>query len=161
MIDEILEKVDLSTYGLERKKLNHSISLDDSDSELDPQNPNPRGAHDAEKIKDPLDEIIKTFNERWFQGWEATPEDQRVKFLQVSTKLLEHPDIQEKYFNNPDSHTRDLALNVMLKEVLNQQRRQELELYRLTAKDESFYQAFFDTMKRMIDNPSIGGSMGV
>jgi type I restriction enzyme R subunit len=47
-------------------------------------------------------------------------------------------------------------LNKILKEVLNQQRKQELELYKLTAKDESFYQAFFDTMKRMIDNPQIG-----
>jgi type I restriction enzyme R subunit len=36
-LDELLESVDLSTYGLERVKLNHSIGLDDSDSELDPQ----------------------------------------------------------------------------------------------------------------------------
>jgi type I restriction enzyme R subunit len=156
LIDELLESVDLSTYGLERTKLNYTIGLDDSLTELDPQNPNPRGAHGSEEDKDLLDEIIKTFNERWFHGWDATPEDQRVKFIQVSKKLLDHPDIQEKYFNNPDSHTRNLALNVMLKEVLNQQRRQELELYKLTAKDDSFYQAFFDTMKRMIDNPNIG-----
>ena len=156
LIDELLESVDLSTYGLERTKLNHTIALDDAATELDPQNPNPRGAHGGEEEKDPLDEIIRTFNERWFHGWDATPEDQRVKFIQVSKKLLSHPDIQEKYFNNPDRHTRDLALNAMLKEVLNQQRRQELELYKLTAKDDSFYQAFFDTMKRMIDNPNWG-----
>jgi type I restriction enzyme R subunit len=156
LIDELLESVDLSTYGLERTKLNYSIGLDDSSTELDPQNPNPRGAHGGDKEKDPLEEIIKTFNERWFHGWDATPEDQRVKFVQVSKKLLEHPDIQEKYFNNPDSHNRDIALNAMLKEVLNKQRKQELELYKLTAKDDSFYRAFFDTMKRMIDNPSLG-----
>ncbi|TXE06412.1 type I restriction endonuclease subunit R [Algoriphagus aquimarinus] len=155
LIDELLESVDLSTYGLERTKLNYSIDLDDSSTELDPQNPNPRGTHGGEEEKDQLDEIIKTFNERWFHGWEATPEDQRVKFIQVSRKLIEHPDIEEKYFNNPDSHTRELALHHMLKEVLNKQRRQELELYKLTAKDESFYQAFFDTMKRMIDNPGM------
>ncbi|WP_339869771.1 hypothetical protein [uncultured Algoriphagus sp.] len=82
----------------------------------------------GEEEKDQLDEIIKTFNERWFHGWEATPEDQRVKFIQVSRKLIEHPDIEEKYFNNPDSHTRELVLHYMLKEVLNKQRRQELEL---------------------------------
>ncbi|MEP0712973.1 MAG: type I restriction endonuclease subunit R [Algoriphagus sp.] len=155
LIDELLESVDLSTYGLERTRLNHTIDLDDSSTELDPQNPNPRGAHGGEEEKDQLDEIIRTFNERWFHGWEATQEDQRVKFIQVSRKLIEHPDIEEKYFNNPDSHTRELALHHMLKEVLNKQRRQELELYKLTAKDESFYQAFFDTMKRMIDNPGM------
>ena len=79
-----------------------------------------------------------------------------MKFIQVSKKLLAHPDIQTKYFDNPDSHTKDLDLHRILKEVLNQQRRQELELYKLTAKDESFYQAFFDTMKRMIDMPNLG-----
>lgn len=157
LIDEILESIDLSTYGLERTKLNFTIGLDENPGELNPQNPNPRGAHGSDEDHDPLDEIIKGFNERWFHGWEATPEDQRVKFIQVSRKLLEHPDIKEKYFNNPDSHTRDLALHYMLKDVLNQQRRQELELYKLTAKDESFYQAFFDSMKRMIDNPGTGG----
>jgi type I restriction enzyme R subunit len=156
MIDELLESVDLSTYGLERTKLNHAIGLDDSATELDPQNPNPRGAHGGEEEKDPLDEIIRAFNERWFHGWDATPEDQRVKFVQVSKKILAHPDIQTKYFDNPDTHTKDLALHRILKEVLNQQRRQELELYKLTAKDESFYQAFFDTMKRMIDHPNLG-----
>jgi type I restriction enzyme R subunit len=158
LIDELLESVDLSTYGLERTKLNHSIGLDDSATELDPQNPNPRGAHGGEEEKDPLDEIIRTFNERWFHGWEATPEEQRVKFVQVSRKLLQHPDIQTKYFNNPDSHTRELALHQMLKDVLSQQRRQELELYKLTAKDETFYHAFYDSMKRMIDHPATGGS---
>ncbi|MCU0941734.1 MAG: hypothetical protein MUE35_04220 [Hydrogenophaga sp.] len=39
MIDELLDAVDLSTYGLERTKLNHSIGLDEKPSELEPQNP--------------------------------------------------------------------------------------------------------------------------
>jgi type I restriction enzyme R subunit len=34
LIDELLESVDLSTYGLERTKLNHSIGLDDSPERL-------------------------------------------------------------------------------------------------------------------------------
>ena len=53
-MDELLESVDLSTYGIERRKLNASIGLDDSDTQVDPQNPNPRGAHDEEG-EDPLD----------------------------------------------------------------------------------------------------------
>jgi type I restriction enzyme R subunit len=61
LLDELLESVDLSSYGLERVKLNHSIGLDDSETEVDPQNPNPRSAH-TEDEKDPLDEIIRTFN---------------------------------------------------------------------------------------------------
>lgn len=80
LIDKLLESVDLSTYGLRRTKLNQSIEFDDSDAKLDPQNPNPIGAHGGEIEKSPLDKIIKAFNERWFLGWDATPEDQRVKF---------------------------------------------------------------------------------
>jgi type I restriction enzyme R subunit len=39
---------------------------------------------------------------------------------------------------------------------MNQQRKKELELYKLYAKDESFYRAFLDTMKRMMDVPGLG-----
>lgn len=156
LIDELLESVDLSTYGLERTKLNHSIGLDDSATELDPQNPNPRGAHGGEEEKDPLDEIIKSFNERWFHGWDATPEDQRVKFITISRHIQAHPDFKTKVAENKDAQNRDLAFKKILDEVMGQQRKKELELYKLYAKDESFYQALFDTMKRMIDNPRLG-----
>lgn len=156
LIDELLESVDLSTYGLERTKLNHSIGLDDSATELDPQNPNPRGAHGGDDEKDPLDEIIQSFNERWFHGWDATPEDQRVKFISLSKHIQAHPDYQTKVADNKDAQNRDLAFKKILDDVMGQQRKKELELYKLYAKDESFYQALFDTMKRMIDNPRIG-----
>lgn len=156
LIDELLESVDLSTYGLERTKLNHSIGLDDSATELDPQNPNPRGAHGGEEEKDTLDEIIKSFNERWFHGWDATPEDQRVKFITISRHIQAHPDFKTKVAENKDAQNRDLAFKKILDEVMGQQRKKELELYKLYAKDESFYQALFDTMKRMIDNPRLG-----
>jgi type I restriction enzyme R subunit len=156
LIDELLESVDLSTYGLERTKLNHTIGLDDSASELAPQNPNPRGAHGNDTEKDVLDEIIKSFNERWFHGWDATPEDQRIKFISISKHIQAHPDFQSKVADNKDTQNRDLAFKKILDEVMGQQRKKELELYKLYAKDESFYQALFDTMKRMVDNPRIG-----
>ncbi|WP_114751347.1 type I restriction endonuclease subunit R [Pleomorphovibrio marinus] len=156
LVDELLESVDLSTYGLERTKLNHAIGLDDSASELDPQNPNPRGPHGGDEDKDPLDEIIKAFNERWFQGWNATPEDQRVKFVTLSKHIQAHPDYQSKVADNTDTQNRDLAFKKILDEVMGKQRKKELELYKLYAKDDSFYRAFFDTMKRIIDSPSLG-----
>lgn len=156
LVDELLESVDLSTYGLERTKLNHTIGLDDSAAELDPQNPNPRGPHGGDEDKDPLDEIIKAFNERWFQGWDATPEDQRVKFVTLSKHIQAHPDYQSKVADNTDTQNRDLAFRRILDEVMGKQRKKELELYKLYAKDESFYRAFFDTMKRIIDSPGLG-----
>lgn len=67
-LDELLNAVDLSTYGLERVKLGTKIELDPSEAELEPQNPNLRGAHADDEKKDPLDEIIRNFNEKWFKG---------------------------------------------------------------------------------------------
>jgi len=149
-LDELLESIDLSTYGLERVKLNTSIELDASESEVNPQNPDPRGAYGNEEEKDPLDLIIQSFNERWFQGWEATPDDQRVKFISLTKSVQAHPDFETKVVNNTDQQNSDLAFKKILDEVMRKQRKQELELYKLYAKDESFYQAFFDTMKRMV-----------
>jgi hypothetical protein len=34
--------------------------------------------------EDPLNIIIRSFNVRWFQGWEATPEEQRIKFVNIA-----------------------------------------------------------------------------
>ncbi len=157
-LDDILESVDLSTYGLERTKLNHAISLDDSASELDPQNANPRGTHGADEEKDELAEIIRTFNERWFHGWEATPEDQRVKFVQISKHIQAHPDFESKFVNNPDIQNRDIAFDKILRDVLASQRKQELELYKLSAKDEGFYRALLDTMKRLTIQKGLGNN---
>ena len=149
-LDELLNSVDLSTYGLERVKLNQSIILDETETELDPQNPNPRGAHGNDKEEDPLDLIINSFNERWFQGWEATPEEQRIKFVTLGKYIQAHPDYQTKVADNRDVLNRDLAFKKILDEVMSKQRKSELDLYRLYAKDDAFYQAFLDTMKRMV-----------
>ena len=150
ILDELLESVDLSSYGLERVKLNHTITLDADETEVDPQNPNPRGAHGQEVERDPLDEIIKSFNERWFQGWSATPEEQRVKFVNIAKSVQEHPDYQEKYENNPDPHNRELAFEKILKEVMLSRRKDELELYKLFANDTAFKAAWQQSMERIV-----------
>jgi type I restriction enzyme R subunit len=149
-LDELLNSVDLSTYGLERVKLNASIELDDAESSLDPQNPNPRGAHDGVLVEDPLDLIIRSFNERWFQGWDATPEEQRVKFINLAKSMREHPDYQEKYADNPDEQNRNIAFQKIFDDVMAKQRKIELELYRMIAKDDAFKVAMQDTVKRIL-----------
>ena len=146
-LDELLESVDLSSYGLERTRLNHSISLDASDSELDPQNPNPRGYRDGEPEKDPLDENIRPFNERWFQGWSATPEEQRVKFVNVVNSVRKHPDFADKYEGNPDTYNRGLALEKIMQDVMLMRRKEELELYKLFASDPAFKSAWSQSIE--------------
>lgn len=149
-LDELLNSVDLSTYGLERVKLNANIGLDASETELEPQNPNPRGVPGGGTVEDPLDLIIRSFNERWFQGWEATPEEQRVKFVHLAQSMRIHPDFKEKYSENADSQNREIAFKKIFDEVMAKQRKSELDLYRLVAKDEAFKSAMQDTLKRIL-----------
>lgn len=149
-LDELLNSVDLSTYGLERVKLNTSISLDDSEAELDPQNPNPRGAHGTDKEENPLDLIINSFNERWFQGWEATPEEQRAKFVNLAKNMQTHPDFKAKYAENTDTQNRDIAFDKIFADIMSKQRKLELDLYKKVTQDDSFRIAMQDTLKRIL-----------
>lgn len=149
-LDELLESVDLSTYGLERTRLGHTISLDDSEAQVDPQNPNPRGAHGNDEEKDPLDQIINSFNERHFQGWSATPEEQRVKFISILRYVQQQPNYQTHVVNNVDVQNRELALQKMINDAVNQQRKSELELYKLYSQDPAFKQAMQDTIRRLL-----------
>ncbi len=115
-------------------KLNEEIILDENESILDPQNPNPRGVHNNEEDKDELDLIIKSFNEKWFAGWSATPEEQKVRFVNIASKIKSHPDFETKILNNPDEHTKNLAYMKIFDEIMRNQRKEELELYRLIDK---------------------------
>lgn len=151
MLDELLEAVDLSSYGLERTKLNHEIGLDASDKELTPQNPNTRANHDGDPETDPLDEIIRSFNERWFQGWSATPEEQRVKFVNIVNSIRAHPDYVSKYEDNADPYNRGLALEKMLQDVMLKRRKDELELYKLFASDPAFKAAWSQNIENILN----------
>ncbi len=130
LLDELLNSVDLASYGLQRVKLNYTIDLDAQETTVDPQNPNPRGGHGGDVETDPLDAIINNFNEKWFQGWSSTPEEQKVKFVNIADSVKKHPDFEAKYQNNPDPINRELAFEKILKEVMLLRRKDELELYK-------------------------------
>lgn len=151
-LDALLDAVDLSSYGLERTKLNQTIGLDDSLTELDPQNPDPRGYREGEVQEDPLEEIIRNFNERWFQGWSATPEEQRVKFVNIVESIKTHPDYEVKYKDNLDPHTKEIAFEKILQEVMLKRRKDELELYKLFASDPSFKVAWTESAKSILQS---------
>ena len=92
-----------------------------------------------------------------FQGWEATPDEQRVKFVNIAQKIRIHPDFVEKYQHNPDTQNREIAFNKIFDEVMGQQRKTELNLYRLISQDESFKVAMLDTLKRLLNIPQQPG----
>jgi type I restriction enzyme R subunit len=136
---------------LERVKLGHSIELDDGETELEPQNPNPRGGHGTDNETDPLEEIVKAFNERWFQGWGATPEEQRVRFVNIIEGVRTHPDYESKYKNNADPHNSELAYNKIFDEVMLAQRKIDLEFYRLCASDDAFKASIKQSSKQYLE----------
>jgi type I restriction enzyme, R subunit len=149
-LDELLNSVDLSTYGLERVELNAAIALDDSESELDPQNPNLRGHHGDEPEQDPLDEIIAAFNDRFFSGWDATPQEQRVKLINIMRHVTRNPNYQAQVVNNPDEQNRRIALEQLIQQAINQERRRELDLYKHYASDPEFKRAFDASIMRVL-----------
>jgi type I restriction enzyme R subunit len=149
-IDELLESVDLSTYGLERVKLNQPIELDREETELEPENPNMRGYHDDGSDLSPLDEIIRAFNERFFDAWDATPEEQRVKFINLLEHIKKDKDYEARVLNNPDEQNRRIALEALIKDAVNKERRRELELYKLYAGDEDFKKALNESLIRYL-----------
>lgn len=155
LLDELLDSVDLSTYGLERVKLKQSIGLDDSDSEIDPQNPNVRGAHSGEGPQDPLDEIIRSFNERWFSGWEATPEEQRVKFINIAQHVFNNPNYHAQVVDNQDEQNSRIALEKMIGQAVSQERKRELDLYKRYAQDLEFKRAFDSSIMRLLSSKEI------
>ena len=149
-LDALLESIDLSTYGLERNKVAHQIELDPSEAELDPANPNPRGFHGDPQAKDPLDEIIRSFNEKYMHGWDATPEEQRIKFLNIAKTVANDKRYEDQVANNADEQNRRLALKALIKEAVRKERHRELDLYRNYAKDEQFETSFDASIMRLL-----------
>jgi len=149
-LDELLNSVDLSTYGLERSRLEVRISLDASESELDPQNPNMRGPNIGPDDNDPLDKIIRAFNERHFAGWEATPDEQRVKFINIAKHVMSHADYKVQVEDNSDSQNRQLALERLIQQAISTERRRELDLYKRYSSDPDFKRAFDASVSRIL-----------
>lgn len=149
-LDELLNSIDLGTYGLERSRLNERIGLDAGESELEPQNPNVRGYYAGEEEKDPLDEIIAAFNERYFAGWDATPAEQRVKFINVAKHVANDAKYKAQVLDNPDSQNRKLALEELIKNAILIERKRELDLYKRYASDPDFKRSFDASIARLL-----------
>ena len=152
-LDELLESIDLSTYGVERVNLNPvHIVLDESDSEIQPQNPNPRGYHNDESTPETLDDIVRAFNERFFDGWDATPDEQRVKLVNIANHVRRNPQYEAQVVNNQDEQNRNIALEAIIKQAINTERRRELDLYKRYASDPEFKRGIEHAIANLLRN---------
>ncbi|MBE9223592.1 type I restriction endonuclease subunit R [Cyanobacterium stanieri LEGE 03274] len=149
--DELLNSIDLTTYGIERVSLNSQIMLTDDTSELKPQNPNPRGYHGEEKEYNTLEEIINSFNQAYFGQWEASPEEQRIKLVNIAQNVARNPDYQTQVVDNPDAQNSRLAIAHLIKQAVNQERRKELSLYKNYSQDPDFQKAFENSIMRILE----------
>ncbi|WP_228005892.1 hypothetical protein [Xenorhabdus sp. BG5] len=75
--------------------------------------------------------------------------------MNIADSVRKHPDFKTKYKDNPDLHTRDLAFEKILKEIMLQRRKNELELYKLFANDPAFKVSWIESMQRIIEEEDI------
>ena len=109
-----------------------------------------RGPHMGPGDKDPLEEIVRAFNDRHFAGWEATPEEQRVKFINIAKHVVNHADYKAQVEDNPDAQNRQLALEKLIQHAVSIERRRELDLYKRYAGDPDFKRAFDASISRLL-----------
>lgn len=149
---DLLDSVDLNTYGLRRTALNETITLDAGEAIIDPLTPKMVTAGAEGESKDPLDEILKEFNERWFSGWDATPDDQKMKLISVAQAVANDEDYKTLVVGNPDQQAVDALMNDIIDRIIRQKRKGDNSLYKEYQQNESFKVGFRNVVMRMLDN---------
>lgn len=152
-IKDLLDSVDLNTYGLRRTALNEKIELDAGETVVDPNKPVMVNAGDDKNApKDPLDEILKEFNERWFQGWQATPDDQKTKLVSIAKAVVENEDYKEFVVGNPDKQAVDNKMMEIVEKVVREKRKSDESLYKEFRQNEAFKANFKNIIVKMLGN---------
>ena len=105
-----------------------------------------------EPEKDPLDEIIKEFNEHWFRGWEATPDDQKEKLVNITKAVANDADYQNLVIGNPDQEAVSAAMAMIIDRIIRQKRKGDMSLYREYQQNDAFKAGFRTLITRMLDN---------
>ncbi len=105
-----------------------------------------------EPEKDPLDEIIKEFNEHWFRGWEATPDDQKEKLVNITKAVAGDADYQNLVIGNPDQQAVEAAMAMIIDRIIRQKRKGDMSLYREYQQNDAFKAGFRTLITRMLDN---------
>lgn len=150
---DLLDSVDLNTYGLRRTALNEPIALDAAETTLEPLKPvMVHAGGDDEPEKDLLEQILKEFNERWFKGWDATPDDQKAKLINVAKAVAADEDYQSLVVGNPDQQAVAEAMIKIVDRIMRQQRKGDTSLYKEYQQNEGFKHNFINIIDRMLSD---------
>lgn len=152
-IKDLLDYVDLNTYGLRRTALNETIGLDAGETAVAPNKPVMVNAgNNEEEPKSPLDIILEEFNERWFKGWDASPDDQKAKLLSISKAVAENKDYQQLVVGNPDQEAVDKLMGKIIDGIIRKKRSGDMSLYREYQQNEGFKANFRNLIVRMVSD---------
>lgn len=149
-VKDLLDSVDLNTYGLRRTALNETITLDAGETTIDPNKPVMVTAGGDDEPKDPLDQILAEFNERWFKGWDATPDDQKAKLIGVAKAVADDEDYKALVVGNPDQQAVDAAMAIIIDRIIRQKRKGDMSLYKEYQQNEGFKANFRLLINRML-----------
>ena len=149
-LKDLLDSVDLNTYGLRRTALNEAITLDAEETTIDPLKPTMVNAGSEEEEKDPLDVILQEFNNRWFNGWEATPDDQKMKLVSVAQAVAADEDYQTLVVGNPDQQAVDALMVTIIDRIMRKKRKGDNSLYKEYQQNEGFKADFRSVITRML-----------
>ena len=149
-LKDLLDSVDLNTYGLRRTALNEAITLDAGETTIDPLKPTMVNAGGVEEDKDPLDEILKEFNNRWFNGWDATPDDQKTKLVSVAQAVAADENYKALVVGNPDQQAVDALMIEIIDRIIRQKRKGDMSLYKEYQQNDGFKADFRSVITRML-----------
>lgn len=149
-LSSLLNSIDLNTYGARRTAENQHIELDPEEATLDPLKATMVNAG-GETNEDPLDVIIKEFNEKYFKGWNATPAEQKAKLVILAKQVVEDEDYQ-LIQGNPDQQ----AVNKLLADILARKvrcmRKGDKEFYKGFKDSDSFQYGVANIVNAIINN---------
>lgn len=149
-LKDLLDSVDLNTYGLRRTALNEAITLDAGETTIDPLKPTMVNAGSEVEVKDPLDVILQEFNNRWFNGWDATPDDQKMKLVSVAQAVAADEDYQTLVVGNPDQQAVDALMVTIIDRIMRKKRKGDNSLYKEYQQNEGFKADFRSVITRML-----------
>lgn len=111
----LLDSVDMDSYTQYRQALNENIKLEDGAVEIDPITPQMRGTS-QEKESEFLDQIIKSFNERWGNTeWSKNDKVKKMLFEDLPEEIIR----DRKYVSatkNTDYQNTKITFNNMMEE---------------------------------------------
>ena len=149
---DVLDKVDLATYGLRRTRLNERIVLDAGEASIDPNVPVMVNAGPQDEDKDSLDHIVQEFNEHWFKGWKATPDEQKTKFIIIAKTVTEDEAYKNLVVGNENPQGVAEVFADILERIMVRQHESDDSLYQLWRNSAEFKASFTNVIRRMIEN---------